>query len=125
MDSSVHPPRVYKLEYLFDGWLGDHLLEAFPCFVVTDQLSEAIARMGLTGCAFERMDSATSLLFLELHPDRLLPPFVWMKVLGKAFKDDLGLSTDFRLVASERALATFRSFALAHCEVHAVGIVSG
>jgi hypothetical protein len=35
MDRSIHPPHVTKLHFEFDGWLGDVLLESFPCYIIT------------------------------------------------------------------------------------------
>jgi hypothetical protein len=29
LDSSTHPPRVARLEYHFDGWLGDNVLRQY------------------------------------------------------------------------------------------------
>ena len=46
-DTSVHPPKISKLHYQFDGWLGDDLLESFPCFIVSESLkheSEVLLR---------------------------------------------------------------------------------
>src|SRR3954454_10828086 len=42
LDTSVHPPVIQRLEYRFDGWLGDDLLESFPCFVVTERLANEL-----------------------------------------------------------------------------------
>ncbi|WP_231570837.1 hypothetical protein [Vibrio jasicida] len=38
----VHPPIVEKLHLEFDGWQGDDLLEAFPCFLVSEHLATAL-----------------------------------------------------------------------------------
>ncbi len=48
-DVSVHPPRVKKLHYRFDGWLGDVLLESFPCFIITVAAAAALEEVKLTG----------------------------------------------------------------------------
>ncbi|HKB91644.1 MAG TPA: hypothetical protein VKC60_14085 [Opitutaceae bacterium] len=38
----VHPPRVSKLHYRFDGWLGDVLLESFPSFIVAEDVEKKL-----------------------------------------------------------------------------------
>jgi hypothetical protein len=43
MDTGVHPPRVSHLHYVFEGWLGDELVESFPCWMVTESLAARIA----------------------------------------------------------------------------------
>lgn len=34
MEATVHPPRVERLHYEFEDWLGDDLVESFPSFLV-------------------------------------------------------------------------------------------
>jgi hypothetical protein len=34
--------EVKKLEYVFDGWLGDHLVQSFPSFIVTFEAANAL-----------------------------------------------------------------------------------
>jgi len=49
MDTAVTPPYVSVLEYEFSGWMGDELLESFPCFVVTLNLARALKQNQFTG----------------------------------------------------------------------------
>jgi hypothetical protein len=42
MDAFAHPPKVSRLHLRFMGWLGDDLLETFPCFLVTSRLAKAL-----------------------------------------------------------------------------------
>src|SRR6476660_8794270 len=53
-DTSTHPPRVTALHYQFDGWLGDELLESFPCYIVTRRLAHALTAAGLSGFNWPR-----------------------------------------------------------------------
>lgn len=121
LDSSTHPPTIHTLEYCFDGWLGDDLLESFPVFIVTQQLQQAIATAQLTGYAFDDVIVTTSDTFDELYPGRELPPFAWLKVHGQAGRDDFGLAADQRLVVSEQAYAVLRQFQLDNCLTHPFG----
>jgi hypothetical protein len=74
MDRSIHPPIVTKLHYHFDGWLGDVLLESFPCFVITDFAKRKIQSGELTGARFDEVEVTTSEQFHELYPAKQLPP---------------------------------------------------
>jgi hypothetical protein len=117
MNRSVHPPVVAKLHYQLEGWLGDDLLESFPCYIVTRQLRDKIRESQLTGAGFGQLEITTSDEFKELHPKLELPDFFWLTIHGKAGPDDFGIATDNRLVVSEKALALLRSLNLNHCEV--------
>jgi hypothetical protein len=114
MDRSVHPPMVERLHYELAGWLGDDLLETFPCFIVTNCLRERIADAGLTGTEFAPAEVTASQQFRDLYPTRDVPGFVWLKPTGRAGRDDFGMSHDHRLVVSARAL---KVLSLLHCRV--------
>jgi hypothetical protein len=116
VDRSVHPPVVQRLHYEFDGWLGDDLIESFPSFIATRGLRERLAESGLSGCQFDDVEVSKSDIFQEIHPDRELPEFAWLKVVGRAGMDDFGLSPDHRLVVSQRGLDVLKSFKLDHCD---------
>lgn len=104
VDTSVHPPRVSKLHYQFDGWLGDDLLETYPCHIVSESLAKEIESAELTGYMFDDVEISKSEQFEDLYPGKELPKFYWLKVSGIAGKDDFGISEDYRLTISEKAL---------------------
>ncbi|MBY8259298.1 hypothetical protein KW530_21605 [Vibrio fluvialis] len=108
MDTTVHPPKVYKLHYQFDGWLGDELLESFPCFIISEALAQELEREHLSGFTLEDVEVTKSEQFEELYPRKALPKFFWLQVTGSAAQDDLGIAEDHRLVVSESALNTLR-----------------
>ncbi len=45
MDTTVHPPKVEKLNYEFSSWLGDDLIESFPCYIVSERLAERLKKV--------------------------------------------------------------------------------
>ena len=51
MDRSNHPPEVYKLHYQFDDWLGDAVVESFPCFLIRKDAAAALLKINCTGFA--------------------------------------------------------------------------
>ena len=119
MDRSVVPPRVEQLHYVFDGWLGDGLLETFPCYIVTESLAREIQHLNLTGAQLGNVKITKSSQFEELYPTQSLPKFMWLKIFGTAGKDDFGISQDYRLIVSERALNVLKSFGLSRCRIAA------
>jgi hypothetical protein len=121
LDASIHPPQVSRLEYRFTGWLGDELLETFPCFVVTQRLGAALVSKHLSGFCLDAVDVVASEVFKEMHPDRNLPDLRWLKVTGQAGRDDFGLSDDHSLVVSDAALRLLRAHTLSHCDFHEYG----
>ena len=115
-DTTVHPPRISRLDHEFAGWLGDELLESFPCFIVSTALAEALERAALGGFTLaDVMISRAEEATFSAGPG--LPEFRWLKVDGQAGASDFGLAPDHRLVVSERALQILQSRPLAHASI--------
>lgn len=111
---------VTRLNYQFDGWLGDALLETTPCFIVTDDARQLIERAGLSGVSFSDVEVTRSDMFADLYSNKTLPHFWWMVVQGEPKADDFGLARDLRLVASERALSILKQAGLMHAQVERI-----
>jgi hypothetical protein len=101
---------------VFDGWLGDSLVESFPCYVVTEALADRLAAT-FSGFALDDVETSASEQFRELHPRGVLPKFRWLRVTGIAGVDDFGMASDHRLVVSQRALDLVRASGAAHLDV--------
>ena len=112
-----HPPIVSQLHYELDVWLGDELLEAFPCFIVTVRVADAVAKAQLSGVRFSVVEVSLSEQFNELYPDRPMPTFVWLQASGTPGHDDFGADPAGRLVISETALRLLQTMNLNHCDV--------
>jgi hypothetical protein len=104
MDASTHPPIVSRLHYQLEGWLGDVLLESYPCFIVTRGARDKLLSLIATGAHFAEVEVTKSEAFDELEPGRVIPEFLWLQPTGEAGHDDFGAAPDGRLVVSERAL---------------------
>lgn len=117
MDSSTHPPRVARLHYQLDDWMGDGLLESFPCFVVTQRLGDALEQAELTGFALADVEISVSDTGAELLGDTRLPDFRWLRVAGAPGADDFGLAGDGSLVVSERAFEVLRTGGIDNCDI--------
>lgn len=120
LDRQVLPPSVTQLHYNFDGWLGDALVQSFPCFVATTKVREGLESIGATGVAFADLEVTASEEFRELYPGRILPRFFWLKVSGSPACDDFGIDTTHRLVVSDRALQVLREAGIDHAEIEAL-----
>jgi hypothetical protein len=116
-DDSVHPPKVDRLHYEFDGWLGDELLTSIATIIVTDRLRKKIEAATLSGYAFDTVETSVSDQFVELYPGVSLPPFSRLKITGTAGKDDFGMGDDHHLVVSPHALTVLQSCTFKQCEI--------
>jgi hypothetical protein len=117
LDPSARPPKLSKLHYEFDGWLGDPLLETVATFIVTRTLKQRLEGLSAAGAQFGDAEISKSGEFEDLHPGRALPEFVWLKVTGTAGHDDFGLSASHHLVVSQRVLDLLRTEGLSHCGI--------
>lgn len=104
MDRSVHPPRVRSVHFVFDGWLGDHLVESFPCYLVTIEMANSLMAAGVTGFELADAEIETSEQFREIYPNRLLPVFKWLNIVSKSTESDVYITSDNRLGGSKKAL---------------------
>jgi hypothetical protein len=116
IDASVHPPIVTKLEYQFEGWLGDEVLETFPCFIVTDAVAREITSLELTGFSLDSVKVSKSSSFEEMEFSMLLPSFFWLKVEGEAGISDFGIANDYRLVVSDRAKVALSKYQIQNAD---------
>jgi len=112
LDPSAHPPIVTKLHYEVEGWFGDVIVTTFPCFLVTEETQRALQKMGFSGATFADTEVTISEDCQEDQPGLELPPFVWLKVNGKAGRDDFGIAADYRLVISKRVLDLLESLGI-------------
>jgi hypothetical protein len=110
LDNHFHPPLIKKLNYEFHGWLGDDIIESFPCYIITEQLFNGIKSRELTGVTFDSVYITTSDEFKVQYPNKILPVFHWMKVSGEFGKDDFVIAKDLRLLISDKAFNLLNSF---------------
>ena len=117
MDTTVHPPIVERLHYEFEDWLGDDLVESFPCFLVSEPLALRLAAEDLG--AFQLKDVAVTMTpeAEELLADTAFPDFRWLDVSGTAGRDDVATDLTGLLVVSDQALAVLQEFNISNCGV--------
>jgi hypothetical protein len=115
IDHSTTPPTVSRLEYHFTTWLGDELLEAYPCFIVSQRLQSALQSLGGTGYTFAEVLVTRSQQFEELVDGIQLPQFCWLRLHGRAAVDDAETTKKGCLVVSDRFLNLLREFNIGNC----------
>lgn len=103
--------RVGAMAYVFDTWLGDDLVRAYPGVLVTAAVKTAL--LGLTkptGFEITRARVRASPFFKKHSPEKRLPPFWSIEVRGRAGVDDIGLGGAGILVVSRRVLDVLLNF---------------
>lgn len=116
VNTASHPPVVTRLEYKFESWLGDEVLETFPCFIVTEAVASKITKRNLTGFSLDSVKISKSEEFDEMEPLTVLPKFLWLKVEGQAGVSDFGIATDHRLVVSDKAKSALEKHQLQYAD---------
>jgi len=117
IDTSAHPPIVGRFQHVFSGWLGDEILECFPCYLVVSQLGKAFVKHELSGCELAPVEISRSEQFEEFYSGTELPAFERLVIKGHAGQDDFGLGSDHRLVISERAMSLLRTAVIENCDI--------
>jgi len=124
-------PQVAVLELVLDGWMGDDLLQTYPCYVVTAQLAAAIGAAGLSGAVFEEVLVSASEQYTMVQAAGRLPtemPLLGRLVpTGEAVSDGQAVKAwsgdDFcfcaatrTLIVSDRAFALLSRHQIRHCD---------
>lgn len=117
VDTSTNPPTISKLEYKFEGWQGDPLLESFPAFIVTRDLGAALVSSSLSGFELRHVTVTKSSTFIDLYPTKDLPEFDWLYVTGEAGKNDFGIDGNINsLVVSDKVMEILEKFRFSDLE---------
>lgn len=107
----VRSESRFTRSIVFDGWLGDDLVRAYPAVLVTSGLRSALQALPHpTGFRLSRARVESS-AFLTLHePGRRLPSFWSVDIQGEPGKDDMAITGAGALVVSRRVLDVFVEF---------------
>jgi hypothetical protein len=112
MDASVHPPRVSRLHYEVVDWLGDCIVQSFPCYLAVRHAAHRLEESGFTGFHSEVAIVSEAEEFRDINPDGELPDLVWLIIDGEPDRDDIGVTGKAQLVVSEAVLGVLRSESL-------------
>ncbi|MBP1167888.1 MULTISPECIES: hypothetical protein [unclassified Chryseobacterium] len=117
LDNSFFPPLIKNLHYEFEGWLGDDILESFPCYIVTEKLRKGLEHEKLTGISFDAVIISKSETFLELYPNKELPNFFWAKINGESNRDDFFITEKNGLAISEKAYSLLKNYNIDQADI--------
>jgi hypothetical protein len=95
---------------VFDTWLGDDVVRAYPLLLVTTPVKEELERLPAGGFTVGPARCETSLFFRRHHPGRQLPDFWAVQVSGEAGVHDVGLASDRSIVISGAVLSLVMRF---------------
>lgn len=88
------PPfkTVSKLHIELEDWLGDDLVECYPCYLITEQLRNGILEQNFRGFEIKDVNITKSEYFQNNYSLRKeVPSFYWLIINGIQDKDDLYL----------------------------------
>jgi len=96
---------------VFDYWLGDDLVRAYPAVLVTDPVKTALQALEQpTGFTIAEAHVTTSGFYRKHNPGGSLPSFWAIGVLGQPGRDDMGMTPAGQLVVSRRVLDLLLDF---------------
>jgi hypothetical protein len=104
IDWRTRPPTVTAVEYTFEGWLGDQILESYPVFVATRGLVDILQARSLSGYVARAAKASWSEQARLLRDNLPEVDLRWLDIVGAEKVDDFGLDSQARLVVSDRAL---------------------
>jgi|688.fasta_scaffold516868_2 hypothetical protein len=79
----IEYPEVVSLEYRFDDWNGDEIVNSFPCHLISARLYESLSRAGVSGLAIKDVLISKSEKFDQLSLEVCLPEFYWLAPIGR------------------------------------------
>jgi hypothetical protein len=86
-------------------------------FIAEIGAAAALQAGGMSGIRIADAEISTDLEYDDAYPNRPLPPFAWLQIVGKPGQDDFGMARNHHLVLSERALQILSPFGIAHAHM--------
>lgn len=115
MDTTTHPSVVTSLHIVFQGWMGDDLMECFPCFMVTEKLKQRLQQLKATGFIIQPCQVEVSPEFLLMQPGVILPPIYWLQV-GHHPDCDMFINHRHNLVITQKLYQQLADVNLHYCD---------
>lgn len=116
--SSGGRPSPGTVSCVFDYWLGDDLVRAYPAVLVTEPVKTALEALERpTGFTLTPARVTPSAFYRKHNPRRPLPSFWSIEVLGHAGRDDMGMTRAGQLVVSRRVLDVLLEFRIGRAVV--------
>lgn len=109
--------NITKMHLVFDGWMGDDIVQILNCFLLTEKAKSLLEKSRLKGVHFERPIITKSEEFIERQPATVLPNFWWLKPPLDVSDTDIMITRHGCLEVSEQAMLEFRKLNLAHASI--------
>jgi len=120
LDTSTHPPKVKRLEFVLDQPESDELVTSFPVFLVSAQLGSRIKKARLDGFKLAKASVGPSDNYRELYGKAKHRDYRWLQVTGSAGRSDFWLDESFNLCVSDRAMTILEAAVLSDCHIEQV-----
>ncbi|NIG55638.1 hypothetical protein [Chitinophaga sp. Cy-1792] len=118
IDKPGHPPIIKHLHFQFADWLGDDLIESFPCFLVTESMYHRLLDNNISGItANKNVEFSFYDIFYDLNPDgKSVPEFIWINISSDG-NDDFYIDKEKYLNVSQKALHVLKEGNLRYCKI--------
>jgi len=101
---------VVKLHINLEDWLGDDLMECYPCYIVTENLKHLLENNSFNGYEIRQMKVSLDENFeYNYSKSKPLPLLHWLQIVGKNNIDDLFLDENKDLNVSEDFLVFLKA----------------
>lgn len=118
---------VVFLEFVFKEWLGDEILKARPCYIVTNGIKDSFLKNGITGVKYEDIKMSFSEEFIDMHKDtsnvpafvRIIP-FNRIEEIDSNMEEDIYLDKYNRLVVSEKTIKILKQHKIDNCDIEQI-----
>lgn len=117
-DKTFTPWKVLKLHVIFDVWSADDLLRNSPCYFVTKRVYDAFSESKFTGIELGgKVKTDLSETFKNIYPNKTLPDYYLITVVGEPYKDDFGIDHPNKLIVSENVLSLLKEYHLSDAKI--------
>jgi hypothetical protein len=94
-EQSVPFSTIVKLHLKLEDWLGDDLMECYPCYIVTEYLKNLLETQSFKGFEFQEIKTTLDDIFdNNYQQNKPLPDFHRLLITGQKGQDDLFLDGD-------------------------------
>lgn len=117
LDRSAHPPRVDRLQFVLDTPTTADLIEAFPVYLVSDELAQQLTVAGLQGFRFDAAEVLRSDGYFDAFGDTPHKSYQWLRPERDTPEPDAWIGDDLRLCVSDRMMEVLQRADLRGCDI--------
>jgi hypothetical protein len=112
--------QITNLHIEMEDWLGDDLMECFPCYIVTENFKKIFSEKKNSGYIFDDLEITFGEYFednFQLEVD--LPKFYWLKITGIKNDSDVFIDEKLKLNVSNQFLDILKKeVSIKHLEIN-------